>query len=752
MIRFIVQVTPKQLLVVLLPAALAMAGVWFALTWTPAVSRAPQTPSGGAVSASGYADGGACARCHSEIADTYRRTGMGRSFARIRAGQSAADFKNNNRFYHRASDRHYTMLERDGRLYQRRHQTGFEGKETNAIESEAAYVVGSGNHAQTFLHRTADGRLLQMPVSWYAERGGYWAMSPGYDKPAQLDFRRVIDSGCMSCHNGYPRTSIEDDGLGPKFAPPAAPEPGSNGAGEGGLPEGIDCQRCHGPGQAHIDAIGRNDLDAARRAIVNPATLDRDRQLETCMQCHLEPTSSPLPFQTRRYEHPPFSFSPGKTLSDYFIYFDHAPGSGRDDKFEIASGAYRLRKSACFQQSAMTCLTCHDPHDIPRGQEAVQRQAAICQSCHASVHPTGAPPVAGVSAGATCMDCHMPKRRTEDAVHVVMTDHYIQRKRAARDLLAPREEADSLGHGDYRGEVALYYPATLAPTPENDLYVAVAQVQQGSNLASGITRLEQAIEKYKPQRPEFYYELARAYAKTSSYDAVIRWSDEALRRDANFRPALKELATAAMANGDLARAALALEKAVALGPHDATALGDLGNVYLRQDKPDDAQRVLQRALAVDPDMPLANNTMGLAGLKKGQNDIAERHFRAAIRSQPDLAEAHNNLGNLLAGRRAYAEAGYHFEQAIRIDPNYVAALHSYGVVLALSHSYPGAVVQLRKAIQLAPNLAQARIDLGDVLAAMGRVNEAAREYEMAAKGPDAEARAAALAALRALGR
>jgi tetratricopeptide (TPR) repeat protein len=277
-------------------------------------------------------------------------------------------------------------------------------------------------------------------------------------------------------------------------------------------------------------------------------------------------------------------------------------------------------------------------------------------------------------------------------------------------------------------------------------------VQQGSNLASGITRLEQAIEKYKPQRPEFYYELARAYAKTSSYDAVIRWSDEALRRDANFRPALKELATAAMANGDLARAALALEKAVALGPHDATALGDLGNVYLRQDKPDDAQRVLQRALAVDPDMPLANNTMGLAGLKKGQNDIAERHFRAAIRSQPDLAEAHNNLGNLLAGRRAYAEAGYHFEQAIRIDPNYVAALHSYGVVLALSHSYPGAVVQLRKAIQLAPNLAQARIDLGDVLAAMGRVNEAAREYEMAAKGPDAEARAAALAALRALGR
>ena len=28
------------------------------------------------------------------------------------------------------------------------------------------------------------------------------------------------------------------------------------------------------------------------------------------MQCHLESTSSPLPFQIRRYEHPPFSYTP----------------------------------------------------------------------------------------------------------------------------------------------------------------------------------------------------------------------------------------------------------------------------------------------------------------------------------------------------------------------------------------------------------------------------------------------------------
>ena len=127
------------------------------------------------------------------------------------------------------------MVVRDGKLYQRRHQIGFDGKEANAIEFEARLRVGSGNHARTFLHRNPDGRLLQLPVSWYAERGGYWAMSPGYDRPSHLDFRRPIDAGCMSCHNAYPRTPVEDDGVGPRFGD--------------ALPEGIDCQRCHGPGR-----------------------------------------------------------------------------------------------------------------------------------------------------------------------------------------------------------------------------------------------------------------------------------------------------------------------------------------------------------------------------------------------------------------------------------------------------------------------------------------------------------------------
>src|ERR1035438_9840551 len=168
-------------------------------------------------------------------------------------------------------------------------------------------------------------------------------MSPGYDNPHQEDFRRPVPDECLFCHNGYPRANA--------------------------IAEGIDCQRCHGPGQAHVASSGR-------AAIVNPARLDRDRQLDVCMQCHFETTSLRLPNAIRRYDRDTFSFRPGDPLTDYEIFFDHAPNSGYDDRLEVAHQAYRLRKSACFLKSNMTCTTCHDPH---RAQTVDQIGRASCR-------------------------------------------------------------------------------------------------------------------------------------------------------------------------------------------------------------------------------------------------------------------------------------------------------------------------------------------------------------------------------------
>lgn len=648
--------------------------------------------------ASAYADSAICAECHSDIADSYRLTGMARSFYRPGLDNATEDYKNHNSFYHQPSDRYYTMRERGGIFFQRRHQIGFGGTEANVIELAVDFVIGSGNHARSYLHRTAEGKLMELPVSWYPEEGGYWAMSPGYDRSSHPDFRRAVANNCIFCHNGYPAGNPTSDSTGNDPLFPAR------------MPEGIDCQRCHGPGQGHIEAArsafsGRGPNAGIYRTIVNPARLDRDRQLEVCLQCHLETTSSPLPYVVSRYDRPPFSYRPGQPLGDYFIFFDHAAGTAHDEKFEIAGAAYRLRKSACFQKSQMTCITCHDPHDIPRGADAVRHYVNVCQSCHKSAH-TAQP----------CLDCHMPKRRTEDAVHVVMTDHFIQRRRPPRDLLAPLKEAVDFESSAYRGEVALYYPPQLPASAESEIYLAVAQVDQGSNLAAGIMRLEQTVMKAKPERPEFYFELGRAYSKAGNHEAAIRWNEDALRRDGNFRPALKELASSFMAAGQFSRAAELLEKAIALRATDSFALTDLGNAYLRQDRIEEAKQTLEKALALDPDLPQANNLMGLAALKRSDPATAEMYFRNAIRIQPGLAEAHNNLGNLLAGAKDYRQAAYHFEKAVASDPNYVEAHHSYGLLLVLMESYKKAVAELETTVRLAPDSAEAQADLAEAKA------------------------------------
>src|SRR5438874_11594245 len=101
------------------------------------------------------------------------------------------------------------------------------------------YVIGAGDHSRAYLHRTTRGTLTELPLGWYTEPGGYWGMSPGLDS-RHPETRRLISYGCVCCHDAYPQVPSGSD-------VPAA-------AFTGDLPEGIDCQRCHGPGVHRVRA------------------------------------------------------------------------------------------------------------------------------------------------------------------------------------------------------------------------------------------------------------------------------------------------------------------------------------------------------------------------------------------------------------------------------------------------------------------------------------------------------------------
>jgi tetratricopeptide (TPR) repeat protein len=653
----------------------------------------------------------ACADCHRDIADSYRRTGMARSFYQPSAANTIEDFTRTNTYYHKPSDSYFTMLQRDGKFIQRRYQLSTDGRQINVMEKQIDYVMGSGNHARTYLSRTSHNTLVELPLAWYTEKGGYWAMNPGYDRPAHAGFRRTITYDCMFCHNAYPRI------------PAASEQHLAEPIYEGALPEGIDCQRCHGPGSDHSKAPTRTN-------ILNPARLTPERQMEVCMQCHLETTSFPLPNAIQRYERGPFSYNPAEALSRFILFFDHAPEAARENKFEIVSAPYRLRRSSCFLKSAgkLTCTTCHNPHDIPRGVEAQRHYTEICRECHSTSlgpnHPQSE----------NCTDCHMPKRRTEDVVHVAVTDHYIQRTSPPNLLADLPERHDS--DGDYRGKVVPYYSNPVPP-----LYLAIAQVIQRSNLTEGIAQLSAVLKQQPPQPAEYYFQLAEALRNNNEPDKALPLYKEAIRRNPKFVFALQRLASSLRRAGNYPEAEQYLKQAATVAPTNPITWYELGLNYQAQNKPNDAIAALQKAISLDPDMSEAHNNLGV--LRASETD-----FQQAIRIQPDYADAHYNYAMALGSTRRFDEAQTQLEAALHFNPN-LADAHELLADLLMSKAHSQqAIPHYNEALRLKPEFGKAHLGLGLALASTGNFQAALPHLKKAASDPDPNVRQDAAQALR----
>ena len=520
-------------------------------------------------------DSASCRPCHQKIFDAYQETGMGRSFTKVETVPPLTSLS------HEPSQLNYSIVNRYGSFFLRR--------SSPPLEKRIDYAVGSGAHSKTFLHQDAKGKLTELPVSWYSENGGSWNMSPGYDRPDHSDFRREVPDSCLFCHNGYPSKA------------------------NGGIAQGIDCQRCHGPGELHVSKKG---------PIVNPAKLEPERRLEVCLQCHMESASRTLPDAIRRFDRTPFSYRPGEPLSNFMIYFQFAKPPS-EDRITVNGSAYGLMKSKCFPRSSgrLLCTTCHDPHRQPSLPEAERHYTEACRSCHPSTHETST---------RDCAGCHMQKRRTEDAVHVVLTDHRIRRTPLSGDLLAPLQER----HDRLSGKVELLYPRELPPSPETALYLAMAQGDPAA--------LQRAIEKARPSQIDPYIALAMGFQKEGRKQQAIRSFHEIAQRfpdDPRAYIAASQLMPVDQAIGFL-------EPAVARMPEQSGLLNTLAVLYVSKQRFDDGLRLVARAVQIGPEDPLSWLNFGVCLEAKGDLDGAAAAYRQTLTLDPTSARGSAYLKRL----------------------------------------------------------------------------------------------------------
>ena len=191
-------------------------------------------------------------------------------------------------------------------------------------------VFGSGRKAQTYLNWRGD-RLFELPVSYWAGKG-IWMNSPSLQLYADgtANFGRGITPRCLECHT----TSFE--WLDPFAQADTGTIPFNRYT---NLVLGITCEKCHGPGGEHV-ALFRSSTPPkapSAMAIVNPARLSRDRQMDTCALCHAGAGNELTPAQ---------AYQPGDELSRDLEIQTPGPDTPVDVHGNQIQG---LKRSRCYQ-------------------------------------------------------------------------------------------------------------------------------------------------------------------------------------------------------------------------------------------------------------------------------------------------------------------------------------------------------------------------------------------------------------------
>jgi superkiller protein 3 len=156
--------------------------------------------------------------------------------------------------------------------------------------------------------------------------------------------------------------------------------------------------------------------------------------------------------------------------------------------------------------------------------------------------------------------------------------------------------------------------------------------------------------------------------------------------------------------------------------------------YFNAGRTGEALELMREAIAQDPGNPRLHNHYGKYCMLSGRFPDAEAAFEKALEIDPYLTDARNNLGAVLdeTGREAEAEQQYRKALEDRAYPTPEKVYLNLGVLYDSQGRQEEALAAMRRAVEINPRYLQAHFNLADLLDRQGKLEEAAREYEVAA--------------------
>lgn len=320
----------------------------------------------------GFAGSARCAVCHPAEAAKYRKSSMSRALepvatCEILRGDISYQFKD--------GPWTYNISRSAGKII----YTVSRGADVLKVPLE--YAFGQGKAGQTYLY-SLDGQYYESRVSYYAQLRGL-DLTVGAINAQPTDLRsaagRIMAGNeprdCFGCHTT-----------------------GARRAGTLQLTDyepGVQCESCHGPGAAHVEALKAGHSGAGTiRAL---SKMGPQESNEFCGTCH------------RTWENVTLMGIKGINTARF--------------------PSYRITSSKCFSldDKRISCTTCHDPH----GELATDDKYydSKCISCHNSGH--SGEKVCPVAKQA-CTSCHMQRVSPAEAHHA-FPDHWFRIVRSRDD-------------------------------------------------------------------------------------------------------------------------------------------------------------------------------------------------------------------------------------------------------------------------------------------------------------------------------
>lgn len=565
--------------------AMLAAGAWIGLFVAPRDrNQPPRQTSAPKPAAGAFVGSQACKKCHSKEFESFSQHPMAKSVASILDAEPIEDYTGQTTFTPNPQ-RKYIVEKAQQKIVHHEVGQDREAKPIYDQAEEVRYVLGSGRRGRSYL-LDRDGWLFMSPISWYSEKR-CWDLSPGYDPQRHPRFDRRVPERCLQCHAGrLNHTRVTSGADFERYGQPPFAE------------ISIGCERCHGPGEAHIAWQTHGGQHIGSDPMMRLSELSPARRDDVCNQCHLVGE-----FQVLRSNRSHGDFRPGDHVGDIWTVFVTNSDIDQSGATVAVSQVEQMQRSRCYIASdrRLGCITCHEPHSLPKHGSESDYFDQRCSSCHQPNHCSVSNAEREQLGGATsCIACHMPRLSANDVPHTTQTDHSIRRR--TRKIESAEAEKVEQTFQVYDQDRSPLSDAELARA--RGLFLAErAKTEHNEELA----RLANAtLRQAGPAVADDVRVLdAMAFCEIlvgRTREAADFWS-RAVSRSSDEPEILDSLAAQLMDVGEITRALQLLEQALALDPWKSDRHLRRSKLLLQRGQLRFAAESAQKALELNPSDP-----------------------------------------------------------------------------------------------------------------------------------------------------